>query len=95
MAIKIKVDIERLRKITTPEQYYGLFGLAGSPPLREWEAYSLLLNFVEGENGEILTVENARARMKEITQDQLAKEVIPQFFKAMSESLVNPTKGNS
>ena len=95
MTIKIKLDIDQLRKIADPEQYYGLFGLSGSK-LYEHEAYGLLLNFVEGDNGEVLTVDEARKKMKaEVTQEEMTQTVIPQFRKAALDALVNPTKGNS
>jgi hypothetical protein len=92
MKIKIVVDTKHLLDIISPEEYFGLFGMAGAV-ISTAEIYALLLNFVVDEKGEPLTVEQAREAIKSNVKMSEFGELVGDFRRAIIDALANPTNG--
>jgi len=62
--------------------------------LSQKEVYEKLLLFVTDEEGNELSVEDARAVFKSVPKAEWL-EVVTEFMKAVNDAFVNPTNGSS
>lgn len=88
MTIKIVVTHEKYNKIFSVDDIF----FPGEIPVRE--LYMKMIQCVVGDDGEYLPVEQARAKFKGVPAPEL-NEYIRAFYKAVTDGLVNPTKGDN
>jgi len=92
MTIKIVVDTKRLLDLVSPDEYFGLFGMAGAS-MSTAEIYALLLNFVVDENGIAVTTDEARKLIRANVKMSDFAQLTNDFRAAIINALANPTNG--
>jgi len=84
--IKIVVTKERYDEVMSIEDGFFLFESTDK------EVYLKMCEFVVGEDGQYLSVSDARKLFKDIPRKELATYIMA-FIKAISEAFVPPTNG--
>jgi len=89
--------MDKVKLVVTQEKFDRNFSIDdwfNFDKLSQKEVYEKLLLFVTDEEGNELSVEDARAVFKSIPKAEWL-EVVTEFVKAVNDAFVNPTKGSS
>jgi len=89
--------MDKVKLVVTQEKFDRNFSIDdwfNFDKLSQKEVYEKLLLFVTDEEGNELSVEDARAVFKSIPKGEWL-EVVTEFIKAVNDAFVNPTNGSS
>lgn len=89
--------MDKVKLVVTQEKFDRNFSIDdwfNFDKLSQKEVYEKLLLFVTDEEGNELSVEDARAVFKTIPKVEWI-EVVTEFVKAVNDAFVNPTNGSS
>jgi len=89
--------MDKVKLVVTQEKFDRNFSIDdwfNFDKLSQKEVYEKLLLFVTDEEGNELSVDEARAVFKSIPKAEWL-EVVTEFVKAVNDAFVNPTKGSS
>ena len=89
--------MDKVKLVVTQEKFDRNFSIDdwfNFDKLLQKEVYEKLLLFVTDEEGNELSVEDARAVFKTIPKVEWI-EVVTEFVKAVNDAFVNPTNGSS
>jgi hypothetical protein len=89
--------MDKVKLVVTQEKFDRNFSIDdwfNFDKLSQKEVYEKLLLFVTDEEGNELSVEDARAVFKGIPKAEWL-EVVTEFIKAVNDAFVNPTNGSS
>ncbi len=89
--------MDKVKLVVTQEKFDRNFSIDdwfNFDKLSQKEVYEKLLLFVTDEEGNELSVEDARAVFKSIPKAEWL-EVVTEFMKAVNDAFVNPTNGSS
>ena len=89
--------MDKVKLVVTQEKFDRNFSIDdwfNFDKLSQKEVYEKLLLFVTDEEGNELSVEDARAVFKTIPKGEWI-EVVKEFIKAVNQAFVNPTNGSS
>ena len=89
--------MDKVKLVVTQEKFDRNFSIDdwfNFDKLSQKEVYEKLLLFVTDEEGNELSVEDARAVFKSIPKAEWL-EVVTEFVKAVNDAFVNPTNGSS
>lgn len=86
MDLKFKVTMEKINQHLSTDDFFHYYEMTKK------EMYEFMTNFLVDENGEYLTVEQARKVFKKIPLGEWP-EYVAQFRKAVGDAFVSPTNG--
>jgi hypothetical protein len=89
--------MDKVKLVVTQEKFDRNFSIDdwfNFDKLSQKEVYEKLLLFVTDEEGNELSVEDARAVFKSVPKAEWL-EVVTEFMKAVNDAFVNPTNGSS
>lgn len=89
--------MDKVKLVVTQEKFDRNFSIDdwfNFDKLSQKEVYEKLLLFVTDEEGNELSVEDARAVFKSVPKAEWL-EVVTEFVKAVNDAFVNPTNGSS
>ena len=89
--------MDKVKLVVTQEKFDKNFSIDdwfNFDELSQKEVYDKLLLFVTDEEGQELSVEDARAVFKGVPKAEWL-EVVTEFVKAVNDAFVNPTSGSS
>jgi hypothetical protein len=89
--------MDKVKLVVTQEKFDRNFSIDdwfNFDKLSQKEVYEKLLLFVTDEEGNELSVEDARAVFKSVPKAEWL-EVVTEFIKAVNDAFVNPTNGSS
>jgi hypothetical protein len=85
MGIRFLVSADRINKVLSPPEYFGL----GEGHLSD--QYKIMLKFMVDEAGNYLTADEAEAQMRSINMEVFFIESLPAFVQSMKDAFVSPT----
>lgn len=86
--IKLLVTQEKFDEVFSIDDWFNFDSMPQN------EVYNKMLLFVVNENDEYVTVDEARAKFKEVKKSEWL-EYVTEFIKAVKNAFVNPTNGGS
>jgi len=86
--VKIKVTQEKFDEYFSIDEWFNFSKLSNA------EMYEKMLLFVVDDNGEPVTVEDARKLFKKVPKKEWA-DYVANFFTAVKDAFVSPTSGGS